>query len=170
MTESGAPQTIGNGCYRDSFSRIVEDQREKPFNMIALALLQASTSPVIMPAPDPWPKHEYACQLVQDEAKRMARLRPANGERVSGMEQRVDCNARVVTRVITIKVKSAQLEQSAQRTADKFACSSPAYQIMYERDGWSFKAEFYDPALRTAVASARGKCEPLTLMGYQSPK
>lgn len=138
--------------------------------MLALALLQASTSPVIMPAPDPWPKHEYACQLVQDEANRIARLKLTSSERVSGVEQRVDCNARVVTRVFTIKIKSAQLEHSAQLTADKFACSNPAYQIMYERDGWSFKAEFHDPTLRNAVASARVKCEPLRLTGYQSPK
>lgn len=98
--------------------------------MLALLLLQVSTAqetpPVIRPAPDPWPTHEYACQLVQNEAKRIARREPKAGERFSDLSQIVDCDARTVTRMATLNIKSVKLAQSAQLTADKLPCVSPA--------------------------------------------
>jgi hypothetical protein len=142
--------------------------------MLTLILLQVltrpDTQPVIRPAPDPWPTHDYACRLVQSDAKRIAARKPDTGESVSTVEQRVDCETRTVTRVFAVKSKKVKLAQSAQRTADKFACANPANQIMYERDGWSFQAEFRGPNQPFATASATAKCEPLNMWGYQSPK
>ncbi len=139
--------------------------------MLTLILLQVVTTPaVIPPAPNPWPTHEYACQLVESEAKRIAARAPDTGKPVSTLEQRVDCEARTITRVFVVKSKKVKLAQSAQRTADKFACFNPANQIMYEWDGWSFQVEFRGPSQPSATASASAKCEPLSLSGYQSPQ
>ena len=143
--------------------------------MLALVLLQAAAAQApppltAMPVPDPWPTQPQACTSIQEEGRRIARHKPAAGERVVDVEQAVDCNARVVTRVFVVESKSVRLAESAQRTADKLACMNPRNQIMYERDGWSFRAEFRGPKGRAAMAAASAKCAPLNLWGYQSPR
>lgn len=128
----------------------------------ALALMQVATvsPPVITPAPDPWPTHVQACGLMQQEARGIARRapRPEAGPRV--IEQVVDCEGRTVTRVIAVDSKKIRLAPSAQQTADKFACSSPRNQTMYERDGWAFRAEFRGPGGSHAIATAQITCPP----------
>ena len=141
--------------------------------MFVLMLLQATIAPVappvIRPAPDPWPTPEHACQMLQDEARRIALRQPRARAAATNVEQAVDCDARVITRVYAVRSRTTRLADSAQATANKLACLNVAYQIMYERDGWSFRAEFRGPDQRVAVAAANAKCKPLNLGRYQSP-
>jgi hypothetical protein len=149
----------------------------KEMTMLALVLLQAAGAPLpppmtAMPAPisDPWPTQSQACTYVQEESRSIARHKPAAGADIVDVEQAVDCDARIVTRVFVVESKWVRLAESAQRTADKLACLNPRNQIMYERDGWSFRAEFRGPKGRAAMAAASAKCPPLNLGGYQSPR
>ena len=119
----------------------------KEMAMLALTLLLAAGAPVpppitAMPAPDPWPTPSQACGMLQEESRRIGRRKPAAGADVRDEEEAVDCDARIVTRVFVVESKLVRLAESAQRTADKLACLNPRNQIMYERDGWSFRAEF----------------------------
>lgn len=125
--------------------------------------------PSIPPAPDPWPTPDQACSLMQTEARGIARRASRRGARVTATEQRVDCEARTVTRVYAVESRTVRLAESAQRSADRFACNNPRNQIMYERDGWSFTVEFRGPGVRPATASAQIRCPPLALGSYRSP-
>lgn len=105
------------------------------------ATVTPPTTQFTSPAPDPWPTVAQACGLMRGEARMYTPGTSVRRRPIELVEQAVDCEARVVSRILLIKDKkvAAKAFAHAQETADRFACSSPRNRTMLERDGWAFR-------------------------------
>jgi hypothetical protein len=132
--------------------------------LIAPILLLANLAempPVIRPAPDPWPTPAQACRLLENETKWFGHREARGKGLVVEVEQIVDCDGRIVTRVYAATSRRVVLDKSAQDLADLWACFSPRNQTLYERDHWSFRVVIRGTTGSAAAsATAQGVCMP----------